>query len=789
MNTKILRTLEYDKIQQALLRQVVTANGQKMVQNMTPQTDPEKVQRALDETADGASALRLKGGIPVPQLENIDPALKRVDIGAVLNGQELASISRVLQTVSAIDKFLTDLQDQIDFRQLYSLQAELTVLPQLSRRLKTAVDPEGTLTDEASPELHGIREQIKRIEGDIRGKMSEYTRGAQSKYLSDPIVTIRDDRYVIPVKAAYRAKFGGVVHDQSATGQTLFVEPQAIVALNNRLREAQMAETAEINRVLAELSNELAPYTGQIKANAAVLGHFDFINAKAKLAKAQKATEPLVSAENDVLLRHARHPLIDPHQVVGNDIPLGADYQAMVITGPNTGGKTVTIKTIGLLTLMAQCGLHIPVSDDSRVKVFRRVLADVGDEQSIAQSLSTFSSHMVNIVGILGEADDETLILFDELGAGTDPIEGAALAAAIIESAREMGALVAATTHYAELKVYAMTTPGVENASCEFNVDSLAPTYRLLIGIPGKSNAFAISERLGLPKSIIQKAAARIDAENVRFEDVLTQLDEQRQEMEREKEAAARLRREMEETAKASREYKAKMEAERAKAVEKAQAEARAILDEARDTADQVFKELNDMRRRQRKEEDWQRVNDERAALRRSLNEAEGKLGARPEEPAPPPTRPARAGDTVELVKMGTQATVLSVNKDGSLQLQAGILKITARQEEVRVVEGETQQSAKKVVARAEHKLRTLGASPEVDLRGMMTDEAIGALDLFLDNAVLGKLNEVRIIHGKGTGAVRKAVREHLKRSRYVKSFRPGRYGEGEDGVTIAELR
>ena len=296
MNTKILRTLEYDKIQQALLRQVVTANGQKMVQNMTPQTDPEKVQRALDETADGASALRLKGGIPVPQLENIDPALKRVDIGAVLNGQELASISRVLQTVSAIDKFLTDLQDQIDFRQLYSLQAELTVLPQLSRRLKTAVDPEGTLTDEASPELHGIREQIKRIEGDIRGKMSEYTRGAQSKYLSDPIVTIRDDRYVIPVKAAYRAKFGGVVHDQSATGQTLFVEPQAIVALNNRLREAQMAETAEINRVLAELSNELAPYTGQIKANAAVLGHFDFINAKAKLAKAQKATEPLVSA-------------------------------------------------------------------------------------------------------------------------------------------------------------------------------------------------------------------------------------------------------------------------------------------------------------------------------------------------------------------------------------------------------------------------------------------------------------------------------------------------------------
>ena len=329
----------------------------------------------------------------------------------------------------------------------------------------------------------------------------------------------------------------------------------------------------------------------------------------------------------------------------------------------------------------------------------------------------------------------------------------------------------------------------MENASCEFNVDSLAPTYRLLIGIPGKSNAFAISERLGLPKEIIQKAAARIDAENVRFEDVLTQLDEQRHQMEKEKEAAAKLRREMEETAKASREYKAQLEAQRAKAVEKAQAEARAILDEARDAAEQTFRELNEMRRRQRKEEDWQRVNDERSALLHSLNQAEGKLGQRPQEPAPPPTRPARAGDTVELVKMGTQATVLSVNKDGSLQLQAGILKISAKQDEVRVVEGETQKAAKKVVQRAEHKLRAMGASPEVDLRGMTADEAIGALDLFLDSAVLGKLNEVRIIHGKGTGAVRRAVREHLKRSRYIKSFRPGRYGEGEDGVTIAELR
>ncbi|MFR1544787.1 MAG: endonuclease MutS2, partial [Lacticaseibacillus sp.] len=514
MNEKILKTLEYDKIQQALLGQVVTANGRRLVQAMQPLTDPVAVQQALDETADGASALRLKGGIPVPQLENIDPALKRVDIGAVLNGQELASISRVLQTVSAIDKFLTDLQDQIDFRQLYTLQESLTVLPQLSRRLKTAVDPDGTLTDEASPQLHGVREQIKSIEGEIRGKMTNYTRGAQSKYLSDPIVTIRDDRYVIPVKAEYRAKFGGVVHDQSATGQTLFIEPQAIVALNNRLREAQLAEVAEINRILAELSNELAPYTGQIKANAAVLGHFDFINAKARLAKAEKATEPLVSADNDVLLRDARHPLIDPHKVVGNDIPLGDKYQAMVITGPNTGGKTITLKTLGLLQLMGQSGLFIPADDESRIGIFDEVFADIGDEQSIEQNLSTFSAHMDNIVHILKQLSQNSLVLFDELGAGTDPQEGAALAIAILDAVGEVGAYVVATTHYPELKLYGYNTAKTINASMEFDSKTLQPTYRLLVGVPGRSNAFDISARLGLPSVIVERAKSMISSDS-----------------------------------------------------------------------------------------------------------------------------------------------------------------------------------------------------------------------------------------------------------------------------------
>jgi len=479
---------------------------------------------------------------------------------------------------------------------------------------------------------------------------------------------------------------------------------------------------------------------------------------------------------------------------------LGDKFDTLVITGPNTGGKTVTLKTIGLLTLMAQCGLHIPAGDGSVLKVCENVLADIGDEQSIDQSLSTFSSHMKNIVGILEEAGDKSLILFDELGAGTDPVEGAALAASIIETTRQMGALVAATTHYAELKVYAMTTPGVENASCEFNVETLAPTYRVLIGIPGKSNAFAISRRLGLSEYVIQKAAERIDAENVRFEDVLTRLDEQRQEMEREKEKAARLRLETEEYNAKAKEYKERLEKERERAVERARAEAREILEEARNTANAVFKELDAMRRQQEKaakelakEMDWQAQNERRAELRRTLNEAEESFAEKQEErPVLPPTRPAVKGDTVEWLKMGTRAEVVDVNKDGTLRLRAGALNMTVKQDEVRVLEDVTasKQKAKKMEARKQvHQFRNQAAAAELDLRGMMVDEAIGAVDLFLDNAMLGKLETVRIIHGKGTGALRKAVREHLKRSRYIKEFRPGVYGEGEDGVTVATLR
>ena len=786
---KSIQTLELPRVLERLAEQAVTEEGKEQALRLRPLTDADDVQRRLEETTAAVGMMTLRGTPSLSGVKPVSASLQRADMGGALNTRELLGVAAVLRAARSAKEY-ADGREGSAKTCIDHLFRSLTSNRFLEEKITGSILGEDEIADFASPELADIRRHIRATASKVRDILQKLISSSQARYLQETIITQRNDRYVVPVKSECKNDVPGLVHDVSSSGGTFFIEPMGVVKANNELRELQAREEKEIERILAELSAEAAAHKEDIQQDYDLLVLLDGIFARAKLSMRMNACAPRI-ARRGVRLRRARHPLLDPARAVANDLALGEAYDTLVITGPNTGGKTVTLKTIGLLTLMAQCGLHIPVDDDSQIVVFHRVLADVGDEQSIAQSLSTFSSHMTNIVGILQEADDATLILFDELGAGTDPIEGAALAAAIIESARELGALVAATTHYAELKVYAMTTPGVENASCEFNVETLAPTYRLLVGIPGKSNAFAISERLGLPKYIIQKAAARIDAENVRFEDVLTQLDEQRQAMEREKEAARKLRREMEDSAKVAREYREKLEKERAKAVEKAQAEARAILEEARSTADGVFKELNEMRRRQRREEDWQADNDRRAGLKRQLNEAEGKLGARSEEPAPPPTRPAVAGDTVELVKMGTQAAVISVGKDGSLQLQAGILKISAKQDEVRVVEGETQtqKEAKKFIQRTEHQLRSLGASPEVDLRGMMVDEALGALDLFLDNAVMGKLTQVTVIHGKGTGAVRRAVREHLKRSRYVKSFRPGRYGEGEDGVTVVDLK
>ena len=785
---KSMETLELPRVLSLLADQAVTEEGKERARRLRPETDPAEVALRLKETTAAVNKMVLRGSPSFSGVKPVAGSLQRADMGGSLNTRELLDIAGVLAAARSAKEYgESDGEEKSPIDVLFhSLHPNRF----LEDKITGSIVGDGELADSASPELASIRRHIRATESKVRDILQKIISSSQAKYLQESIITQRSGRYVVPVKSEFKNEIPGLVHDLSGSGSTFFIEPMGVVKANNELRELQAKEEKEIDRILAELSAEAASFREDITLNYDLLIRLDSIFARGKLSARMGAMEPGLSAKS-LCLRRARHPLLPPKTAVANDLSLGEKFDTLVITGPNTGGKTVTLKTIGLLTLMAQCGLHIPAGDGSTIRVCQRVLADIGDEQSIAQSLSTFSSHMSNIVGMLAETDGETLVLFDELGGGTDPVEGAALAAAIIEHARSLGALVAATTHYAELKVYAMTTPGGENASCEFDVETLAPTYRLLVGIPGKSNAFAISQRLGLPQEIIQQAAARVSAENVRFEDVLTKLDQQRQEMEKEQRQAAQLRLEMEQAAAKAQEYRDSLQKEKEKNEARAKAEARAILDEARRTADEVFRELGDMRKKAQKEQDWQAVNDQRAGLRHRLNEAEDKLGVREKAAPPPMLRPAQKGDTVTILKTGTQGTVLSVNKDGVLQLQAGILRITAKQEEVRVVEGETQtqKAARQYIQRTEHKLRSLGAKAEVDLRGMTTDEAELTLSQFLDRAIMGNLTQVTVIHGKGTGAVRKAVHTYLKRCKGVASFRLGRYGEGEDGVTIVALK
>ena len=784
---KSMQTLELPRVLDMLADQAVTEEGKDKARRLRPETDPVEVTALLAETTAAVEKMVLGGSPAFAGVRPVAGSLQRANMGGSLNTRELLDIAKVLAAARSAKEYGEgDAEKKTPIDVLFhSLRPNRF----LEDKITGSIVGDGELADSASPELASIRRHMRATESKVRDILQRIISSSQAKYLQESIITQRSGRYVVPVKSEFKNEIPGLVHDLSGSGSTFFIEPMGVVKANNELRELQAKEEKEIDRILAELSAEAASFREDINLDYELLIRLDVIFARAKLSNKMHAMAPGLSTKG-LNLRRARHPLLPPKTAVANDLSLGETFDTLVITGPNTGGKTVTLKTIGLLTLMAQCGLHIPAGDGSVIKVCKRVLADIGDEQSIAQSLSTFSSHMSNIVGILEETDDETLILLDELGGGTDPVEGAALASAIIDHARSLGAMVAATTHYAELKVYAMTTPGVENASCEFDVETLAPTYRLLVGIPGKSNAFAIARRLGISEEIIQDAAARVDAEDVRFEDVLTKLDHQRQEMEKEQRQAAQLRREMEEASAKAQVYRDQLQKEKEKAEVSAKAQARAILDDARRTADQVFQELGDMRKKAQKEQNWQKVNDQRAGLRHKLNEAEDKLGARPQAAVPPMLRPAKKGDTVTILKTGTQASVLSVNKDGVLQLQAGILRITAKQDEVRVVEGETQsqKAAKQYIRRTEHKLRSLGAKAEVDLRGMTTDEAELTLAQFLDRAMVSNLTQVTVIHGKGTGAVRKAVHAYLKRCKGVASFRLGRYGEGEDGVTIVEL-
>lgn len=789
---KSIQTLELPRVLGLLADQAVTEEGKERCRALRPLTDADDVQRRLAETSAALSMLVLRG---TPSLSGVKPvaaALQRADMGGALNTRELLDIAALLRCARSARDYATGEGNQktcIDH-----LFASLTANRFLEDKISTSILGEDEIADAASPELADIRRHIRASASKVRDILQKLISSSQAKYLQESIITMRSGRYVVPVKAEHKNDVPGLVHDVSGSGGTFFIEPMGVVKTNNELRELQAREEKEIERILRELSADCAGHKEDIIQDYDLLVMLDVIFARAKLSTRMDASEPRLG-RSGIELKKARHPLLDPAKAVANDLRLGEGFDTLVITGPNTGGKTVTLKTIGLLTLMAQCGLHIPVADDSRVMVFDHVLADIGDEQSIAQNLSTFSSHMVNIVGILGQCGPGTLILFDELGAGTDPVEGAALAAAIIESARERGALVAATTHYAELKVYAMTTRGVENASCEFDVETLAPTYRLLIGIPGKSNAFAISRRLGLPEDVIAAAQGQMSGESVRFEDILTQLEEKRQALEKREQEADRLLRQREEDARRAREFREQMERAKDNARSRGEAEAKRILRDARTAADQVFQELSEMRKAQAKAERMLNENEARAALRRTLNEAEEAVSRRDarQEPIPKPSRPIRAGDLVEIPGVKTPAEVVSVGKDGTLQLKAGILKMKAKVDEVRLIEDDERAARKKTPSvtirqNADRALRA-SAARELDIRGMETLEAESVVENFISAAVMGKLETVTIIHGKGTGALRKAVHDILRRNKAVKSFRLGVYGEGESGVTVVTLK
>ena len=784
---KSLTKLELDKVLALLADHASSPAAKERCLAVRPLDDAEDIRLLQAQTSAACKLITLKGSPSFGGIVDVGASLSRADRGGCLSPEELLRVATVLKAARTAKEYAEGdaVESGLDifFRQL-------TPNKFFEERIFTSILSKDEIADAASSELASIRRKIRQQSSKIRESLQKIiTSPTYAKILQEPIVTIRSDRFVVPVKAECKSQLPGLVHDVSSSGSTFFIEPMSAVNGNNELRELFVAERKEIERILAELSAEAAARQESINLNYEMLVTLDCIFARAKLSFAMHGIEPVIRTDGKLELKHARHPLIDAKKVVPVSLSLGVDFDTMVITGPNTGGKTVTLKTIGLLTLMAECGLHIPADDGSSIAIFETVLADIGDEQSIEQSLSTFSSHMRNIVEILQACDRDSLILFDELCAGTDPAEGAALAIALIEFCRKCGAKVATTTHYAELKLYAMRTAGVINASCEFNVETLQPTYRLLIGIPGKSNAFAISRRLGLDEKIIEEAHSMVSQNDVNFEDVLTQLEQQRQQMEQAKVEAERLRMETEKQKEKSDEYYAQIKAERDKAVQQARKEAQYIIEDARRTANNVYEELKQLRKQAKDGAFVEGSNEKQAALRRSLNEAEGKLREKQEvRQRPAASRAIRVGDTVELLKFGSKATVLAINKDGSYQLQAGIMKVNAKPDEVYLLENETQAKAKKLM---EGKVRDLksAAQPELDIRGMAVDEALPVLDNFLDAAYMGNLPNARIIHGKGTGVLRKAVQDELRRCKYVKSFRLGVYGEGEDGVTIAEFK
>lgn len=787
---KSLNILELPIVLDMLAAEAVTEGGKEACLKLRPSADRLEVKNRLSETSAAKNMMVVRGSPSLSGIKDIRPSLSRADLGGSLNTIELLNIARVLQCARLVKGYTSD--DKLGKSCIDHLFAALHANRFLEEKITGSIVGEDEIADSASSELANIRRKIRAASARVRDCLQKIISSpSYAKVLQEPIITMRSDRFVVPVKAECKGAVPGLVHDISASGATLFIEPMAAVKANNELRELTAKEKTEIERILSELSADCASHAEDIASDYSYLITLDGIFARAKLSYKLNGIEPELR-EKGVVLHRARHPLLPKDKAVPISLELGDDFDTLIITGPNTGGKTVTLKTIGLLNVMAQCGLHIPADDGSGVPVYRHVLADIGDEQSIEQNLSTFSAHMTNIVHILNECDSNSLLLFDELGAGTDPTEGAALAIAVIEHARKMGAMVAATTHYAELKVYATNENGIQNASCEFDVETLSPTYRLLVGVPGKSNAFAISERLGLSKDIIDDAKARIGVQNESFEATIEKLEQTRTLLERDRAEAAKKLREAEDNAKKAAFLRAELSVRLEKADEKARREAERIIAEARETAESTFAELDDMRRRINEDEQAQEVNSARSELRRRLNESQGRLKARePEKPKEEKksARDVRPGDTVEIKSMGVKAEVIDINPDGTLNLRAGIMNVKLKPDEVYLIEGHAAKQKKQSVTLAGSSAPRAAVSPEIDLRGMESIEAVNAAEQYIDSAVMGKLKTVTIIHGKGTGALRAAVQQMLKRNKAVKSFRLGRFGEGESGVTIVELK
>lgn len=790
MNNKTLIKLEFDKIISMLENEASSFRGKQLCRRLKPVTDLTKIDLLQEQTAAAFTRIIKKGRISFGDAAPVEESLKRLEIGGALNTAELLRICRLLSNTARAKSYgrhdtQEDLADCLD---IYF--DGLEPLTPLSNEIERCIISEDEISDDASSALKHIRRSINNLNDRVHTTLSGLVNGSLRTYLQDALITMRGDRYCIPVKAEYRSQVQGLIHDQSASGSTLFIEPMAIVKLNNDLKELYVQEQDEIRKILASLSEEAAQYIEEIRTDYRSLTDLDFIFARGALALTMCASRPILNEEGRIRIREGRHPLLDQKKVVPITVSLGDEFSLLIITGPNTGGKTVSLKTVGLLTLMGQAGLHIPAGDRSEIAVFRQVYADIGDEQSIEQSLSTFSSHMTNIVSFLKKVDDRSLVLFDELGAGTDPTEGAALAIAILSHLHKRNIRTMATTHYSELKIYALSTPGVENACCEFDVESLRPTYRLLIGIPGKSNAFAISGKLGLPGYIIDDAKKRLSEQDVSFEDLLSDLEASRRTIEKEQAEIAAYKKEAETLKRQAVQKQEKLEEQRDRIIREANEKANAILREAKEVADETIRNFHKFGKENISAAEMEK---ERERLRKKIKDTSASASLKTNKPKKT-YKPSdfKLGESVKVLSMNLTGTIGSLpDARGNVTVQMGILRSQVNISDLEIIEEVSPYAPKRMNRTAKSKIKmskSLSVSPEINLLGKTVDEAVAELDKYLDDALLSHLNSVRVVHGKGTGALRKGIHEYLRRQKHVKSYRLAEFGEGDAGVTIVEL-